>query len=634
MDSGGSVLGRVRAGLFEIDIDSGELYKGGRKVTLQEQPFRVLALLLDRPGEVVTRQDIQSRLWPADTYVGFDEGLNTAIRKLRTAFGDSAENPRFIETVPRRGYRFIAPITTVKLHVEPETVVAARIDAGASARAQKRPFPVWSLVMVLILLLLVPLVIPRTRRIARDFTFGSARAATAAPIHSLAVLPLENLSNDADQDYFADGMTDQLIADLGQIKALRVISRTSVMQYKGQHKPIPQIARELNVDAVIEGTILKSGNQVRITAQLIQAALDKHLWAQSYQGNLNDVLSLQNNVAGSIAREIQVTITPGEQALLQSGRMVSPRAYDDYLLGRYFWNKRDGGGLQKAREYFQQAIAADPSYAPAYASVAQTDVLLADELGLKEYIPAGKVAAAKALALDPNLAEAHTAFAMLMESDYSFAREEQEFQLAVSRDPNYATAHHWYASYLAQIGRFDEANREMHQALLLDPVSRIIASDQGVLFYWERNYEEAYQQLTNALALDSGFSEAYLNRGKVLLQQGKYRDGITDLETAYRINPANPAIPTNLAYGYALAGDRTKAESQLHAFLSESNQNAWAIGLIYLGLGHKAQALDWFEQAVQEYSGDMIDIRVEPQFDPLRREARFKRLLARMKMPT
>lgn len=284
-------------------------------------------------------------MWPDDTYVGFDEGLNTAIRKLRTAFGDSAENPRFIQTVPRRGYRFIAPVT----RVEPEAAAPVMTEAVVSASARRPRLQAWSWALVVASLLLATLLaIPAARRTVRDFFFGSARAAASAQIHSLAVLPLENLSNDPAQDYFADGMTDQLITDLGQIKALRVISRTSVMQYKRVRKPIAQIARELSVDAVVEGTILKSGYQVRITAQLIQAPLDKHLWAKSYQGDWRDVLSLQNNVAGAIAREIQVTLTPHEEALLESQRPVNPQAYEDYLLGRYFWNKRDGGGLQKA----------------------------------------------------------------------------------------------------------------------------------------------------------------------------------------------------------------------------------------------------------------------------------------------
>jgi tetratricopeptide (TPR) repeat protein len=304
-------------------------------------------------------------------------------------------------------------------------------------------------------------------------------------------------------------------------------------------------------------------------------------------------------------------------------------------LGRYFWNKRDGGGLQKAVEYFQHAIDADPSYAPAYASLAQTYILLADELGLKdEYLSEGKKAALQALALDSSLAEAHTALALLWEGDYDFAQEEREFKLAVTLDPNYATAHHWYGeSYLAQIGRFREAEREMQQASLLDPVSRIIATDQGVVLYWERRYDDSYQQITKALALDPGFSEAYLNRGKVLLQQGKYRDAIADLETAYRINPANPAIPASLGYGYGLTGNRAKAQLRLKSLLAESEKKSWAIGLVYLGLGEKERSLDWFERAVRERSGDMIDIRVEPEYDPLREEPRFKQLLTRLNLP-
>lgn len=632
---GASVTSRVRTGLFEINLTTCELYRSGQKVALQEQPFRVLILLLVRPGAVVTRQDLQSRLWPADTYVAFDDGLNTAIRRLRSAFGDSAENPRFIETVPRRGYRFMAPVTRMDpTPGAPQLAIESRVVTPEIPGRLRVPY--WALgTIALVLVMLGVASIPRTRHIARDFFLGSARAATPAPIRALAVLPLENLSIDPAQDYFADGMTDQLITNLGQIKELRVISRTSVMQYKGVRKPISKIARELNVDGVVEGTILKSGNQVRITAQLIQASLDTHLWAQSYQGDLHDVLSLQNNIAAAIAHEIQITLTSREQTLLNSGRPVNPEAYNDYLLGRYFWNKRDDGGLEKAAEYFRCAIKTDPNFAPAYAGLAQTYVLLADELGQREYIPSGKRAAQQALTLDPNLAEAHTALAVLLESDYDFPQEEHEFKLAVTLDPNYATAHHWYAqSYLAQIGRFSDAEREIQKALLLDPVSRIIATDQGVISYWGRRYEDAYQQITKALVLDPGFSEAYLNRGKVLLQQGKYKEAISDLETAYRLNSANPAMRANLAYGYGISGNRARAKVHLVALLSQSEKNAWAIGVVYLGLGDKSRSLDWFEKAVQQRSGDMIDLRVEPVYDPLRQESRFKQMISHMSLPS
>jgi len=461
----------------------------------------------------------------------------------------------------------------------------------------------------------------------------------APRIRSLAVLPLENLSNDPAQDYFADGMTDQLITDLGQIKSLRVISRTSVMQYRGVRKPIAQVARELSVDAVVEGTILKSGSQVRITAQLIQAPLDKHLWAQSYEGDLHDVLPLQNKVARAIAEEIQVTLTPGERVLLRAGRPVNPEAYEDYLQGRYFWNKRDGDALERASEYFQKATSIDPNYAPAYAGLAQTYALFAGNTGPKdEFVEAGKKAANQALLLDPNLAEAHTALALLLSGEYNFTDEERELKLAVTLDPNYATGHHWYGEvYLVQMGRFEEANREMQQALALDPASRIIATDWGTVLFWERRYDEAYKQLSKVIAMDADFSEAYLWRGRVLLQQGKYPAAITDLETAHRINRASQIISPTLAYAYGVSGNRTKANLQLHRILAESRQryvSPWAIGLVYLGLGDKPRSLDWFEKAVRVHSPEMTAVWVAPEADPLRREPRFKKLLSAMKLPS
>src|SRR5580704_11561484 len=544
----GRVGGRIFAGQFEIDVGTGELYKSGRRIALQEKPFRILSILLQRPGELVTREELQSQLWSVDTHVEFDEGLNTAIRKLRTAFGDSADNPRFIETVPRRGYRFIAPVSRAEMvEAVPEVPVSVSTPVPPSSRTHvgSGRSRVWAAALgALLLLALVLAVVSGVRRGAWALFSRRSDALGAPRIRSLAVLPLENLSNDPAQEYFADGMTDQLITDLGQIKSLRVISRTSVMQYKGVRKPIAQVARELSVDAVVEGTILKSGSQVRITAQLIQAPLDKHLWAQSYEGDLHDVLSLQNKVARTIAEEIQVTLTPGERVLLRAGRPVNPEAYEDYLQGRYFWNKRDGDAMERASDYFQKATSIDPNYAPAYAGLAQTYVLLAGNTGPKdEFVAAGKKAAKQALLLDPNLSEAHTALALLLGREYNFADEEKEFKLAVALDPNYATAHHWYGEgYLAPMGHFEEANSEMQLALALDPRSRIIATDWGATMVFERRYDEAYQQLCKVIAMDSGFSEAYLWRGKVLLLQGKYREGIADLETAHRINPGSQTI--------------------------------------------------------------------------------------------
>jgi TolB-like protein/DNA-binding winged helix-turn-helix (wHTH) protein/Tfp pilus assembly protein PilF len=639
----GRVSGRILAGQFEIDMAAGELYKSGRRVALQEKPFCVLSVLLRHPGELVTREDLQSQLWSVDTHVEFDEGLNTAIRKLRSAFGDSADNPRFIETVPRRGYRFIAPVSRVEMVAAvPEVPASLSAPVPGSSRTHlgSRRSPAWRAALgALLLLPLVLAMIPAARRTASGLFSRRSEAIGAPRIRSLAVLPLENLSNDPAQDYFADGMTDQLITDLGQIKSLRVISRTSVMQYKGVRKPIAEVARDLNVDAVVEGTILKSGSQVRITAQLIQVPIDKHLWAQSYEGDLHDVLSLQNKVANAIAEEIQVTLTPGERVFLTAGRPVDPEAYEDYLQGRYFWNKRDGDALERASEYFQKATSIDPNYAPAYAGLAQTYALFAGNTGPKdEFVAAGKKAANQALLLDPNLAEAHTALALLLSGEYNFTGEEREFKLAVTLDPNYATGHHWYGeAYLVQVGRFEEANREMKQALALDPASRIIATDWGTVLFWERRYDEAYKQLTKVIAMDAGFSEAYLWRGRVLLKQGKFPAAIADLETAHRLNHASQIISPTLAYAYGVSGNRVRAISQLQSLLAESRQryvSPWAIGLVYLGLGDKSRSLDWFEKAVRDHSPEMSAAWIAPEADPLRREPRFKELLSAMKLPS
>jgi TolB-like protein/DNA-binding winged helix-turn-helix (wHTH) protein/Tfp pilus assembly protein PilF len=668
----GSPNGRLRVGLFEIDLEAGEVYKSGRRVALQEQPFRVLALLLQRPGEIVTRKDLQANIWPADTYVGFDESLNTAIRKLRNALDDSADNPRFVETVPRRGYRFIAPVRRVNQapdskdelesaagpagavvsEIEPlseptQPMLAATTGApamGQALTAQPGQSAIqragWRLIPVTAFALLLALAAVPGMRHTAERLFSQNVSPTKSPpaIRSVAVLPLENLSTDPAQDYFAEGMTDQLITDLGEIKALRVISRTSVMQYKGVHRPIPEIARELNVDAIVEGTVLRSGDQVRITAQLVDAAADKELWARSYQGDLHDILALQNNVAGTIAREIRITVTPHEQELLKSEHPLNPQAYENYLLGRYFWNKRDGGGLQKALEHFRKAAEIDPTYAPAYAGLAETYVLgVGDAAHKEQYLAEGKTAAQRALALDTELAEAHTALALLLVNEYDFAGEEREFKLAVSSDPNYATGRHWYGeAFLAPLGRFAEANREMQAAMALDPASRIIATDWGVVLFLERRYDDASEQLSKVIEMDSGFSEAYLWRGRVRLQQHKYSEAIADLETARRINPSSHTIPPTLAYAYAVTGRRSQAEVYLHQILAPAREKAaspWAVGYIYLGLGNNDQALRWFQRAIDEHSPDMLTIRVEPEVDVLRSDQRLHAMIAAMRLP-
>ncbi len=408
---------RLRFGVFELDLRAGELRKHGLRVRLQEQPFQVLAMLLEHPGEVVTREELQKKLWPADTFVDFDHGLNKAISKIREALSDSAESPRFVETVARRGYRFLAevkvadaaPVRSPELATQPHPPAEARDRpalAGTLAMPKHLlPSLAWKISAFVLLLLMASLATWKLHSWNRP----------SPVIHSLAVLPLESLSSDASQDYFADGMTDELISDLGQISALRVISRTSVMAYKHARKPLPQIARELNVDAVVEGTVLRSGDQVRITAQLIEASTDKHLWSQSYEGELRDTLALQNKVARAIADQIRINLNPREQAALKNVKVVDPQAYESFLKGRYFWNKRTADGLKVALAYFNQAIDEDPKYAQAYSGLADTYALLGDwqyaVMTPKEAFPKAKAAAIKALELDSTLGEAHSSFA-------------------------------------------------------------------------------------------------------------------------------------------------------------------------------------------------------------------------------
>jgi TolB-like protein/DNA-binding winged helix-turn-helix (wHTH) protein len=416
-------------------------------------------MLVENPGKVVTREELQKKLWPADTFVDFDHGLNKAMSKIREALGDSAESPRFVETVARRGYRSLAevkpadaapvrnPEVATQLHPDPESGDRADLAGKSAKPKQVLPSLAWKISAFVLLLLTASVV-------AWKLHSGSRPSRV---IRSLAVLPLESLSNDASQDYFADGMTDELISDLGQISILRVISRTSVMAYKHARKPLPQIARELNVDAVVEGTVLRSGDRVRITAQLIEASTDKHLWPQSYEGELRDTLALQSKVAGAIADQIRINVNPQEQAALKTVRVVNPRAYESYLKGRYCWNKRTADGLKVALAYFNKAIDQDPKYAQAYSGLADTYAVLGDwqyaVMSAKEALPKAKAAAIEGLELDSTLSEAHTSLGYSLRAfDWDFDSAGKEFRRAIELNLSYATAHHWNAMKFEAIG--------------------------------------------------------------------------------------------------------------------------------------------------------------------------------------
>jgi len=622
---------------FEFDFRSSELCEHGRKVKVQGQPVQILAMLLEQPGELVTRDELKNKLWPGDTFVDFEHSLNAAVKRLRQALHDSAENPRFIETLARRGYRFIAEVAVVegpRVNIrEPATDNVLTADdreqpevAEKTAVVNRLARPLaWKLSALALLVISTIVAVWMIR----------SRSVPPPAIRSLAVLPLENLSSDPSQEYFADGMTDELITDLGQISALRVISRTSVMQYKGVRKPLPQIARELNVDAVVEGTVLRSGDQVRITAQLIQARDDRHLWSHSYEGELRDVLALQNRVASAIAQQIQINLKPKEEVALKTEKAVNPEAHEAYLRGRYFWNKRTNDGLRKAIDYFNQAIAKDPTYAQAYTGLADSYALLGDweygGLAPKEAFPKAKAAATKALELDDTLSEAHTSLAFCFDLyDWNWDSAEVEFKRAIELNPGYATAHHWYSWHLAVLGRKDEAIAEMREAAILDPLSLIISADLAEVLLIARLYEQSIQQSLSTIAMDPTFAVAHYQLGQAYVQNRMYSDAMTEFQRAIELSRANTTFTSNLAYVYALAGRRGEAlkilddqKNRDHGF-----SNSAEIALIYVGLGNHDQALTWLERAYEERFNPSILAR--PSFDPLRSDKRFQDLMARI----
>ena len=632
---------RLRFGVFELDPRAGELRKHGLRVRLQEQPFQVLAMLLEHPGEVLTREELQKKLWPADTFVDFDHGLNKAINKIREALSDSADSPRFVETVARRGYRFLAevkvadsaPVRSQDLATEPHPVAEARdrLDLAGKPAMLKHLFSsfAWKAPALVLLLLVASLA---------GWNLHSWKRPSLV-IRSLAVLPLESLSSDASQDYFADGMTDELISDLGQISALRVISRTSVMAYKRARKPLPQIARELNVDAVVEGTVLRSGDQVRITAQLIEASTDKHLWSQSYQGELRDTLALQNQVARAIADQIRINLNPQEQAALKNVKVVNPQAYESFLKGRYFWNKRTADGLKVALAYFNQAIDEDPKYAQAYSGLADTYSLLGDwqyaVMTPKEALPKAKAAATKALELDSALGEAHNSLAFCLDGfDWDFESAGKEFRRAMELNRGYATAHHWYAWHLSLLGQYDDAIAEMRKAESLDPLSLIINADLAELLVLAHSYEESIRQSRKTIEMDPNFALAHNQLAQAYLQKHMNDEAVAELQEAAQLSGESPTVMANLGRAYAASGKRSEAIKLLSALKKRSNSiysHGSEIAVIYAALGDTDQAMNWLEKGFEERFNPGVLLR--PGFDPLRSDARFQDLLRRIGLP-
>ena len=568
---------------FALDLTTGELSSNGDKTLLQDKPFQILSLLLKHSGQLVSRNELREQLWPDGTFVDFDQSLNKAVNRLREALGDSAEQPKFIETLPRRGYRFIAPVETlVEDSPNRESRGTTRNPGRVAARFTQVKIAACALGLI------VAIGCWLVWRIAW-------RGHSAGMIRSIAVLPLENLSGDAAQDYFAEGMTDELITNLGQIGSLRVISRTSIMQYKGAHKPLPQIARELDVDAVVEGTVLRSGAQVRITAQLIQARTEQHLWTNSYQGDIRDVLGLQSQVASAIASEILIKLTPQQKVALESSRGVNPEAFAYIALGHM--------------------VALPPQQA----------------------FPRAKTEALKALQVNEELAEAHESLATVrFLYDWDFPGAEKEFQRAILLNPNSIGTHAGYSDFLVAMGRPDEAIAERVRNRQIDPLS--LSAIGGIAWeqYLAGRYDLAIETSRSVLAVDpNNYYGGHLCLGLSLVQKRQFSNAIPELQKATDLANDNVWIDF-VAYAKALAGDKPGAQKILADLLALSRRtyvSPWGFAMIYAGIGDKEQSFIWLEKSYEGREHDLVFSKVWPMFDSLRSDPRYKDLMHRVGLP-
>jgi TolB-like protein/DNA-binding winged helix-turn-helix (wHTH) protein/Tfp pilus assembly protein PilF len=639
----------VRFGVFEVDLDSCELRKQGHKLRLQAQPCQVLKLLLEHPGEVITREEFRKRLWPEDTFVDFDHSLNTAMRRLREVLNDSPDNAIFIETLQRRGYRFIAPVTPVRSlepaaeAVSPQVVaetslVVAEATIAAEALEKTGGRKPWRYAGVILASLFFGAVLGLS---AAWLMLRRSPVPEAKPkslqVRSLAVLPLENIAATPGQEYLADGMTDELIASLAKVRSLHITSRTSSMQYKGTRKPLSEIARELNVDAVVEGTVQRSGGNVRITAELVQASSDRALWAETYENQVGDILALQQQVANATVRQIQIELTPQEQQALTAAQSISPEAYEDYLKGKYYWNRRSEAALTKAIGYFELATKDEPQYALAYAGLADCygiiGAAIVGTVPAKDVAPKAEAAAIRAIELGSNLSESQTSMATVrLNYDWDWAGAERGFRRAIELNPAYATAHQRYSLYLIAMDRKDESIAEMQRAVSLEPLSVSMNFSLGWRLYMARRYDEAIQALRTAIAMDPSLALAHMVLGQAYEQKSAIAQAEVELNQAVKLTHRSAPMIAALAHLYAVSGRQDRARELLKELTHPTRReyvSPFYIALVYVGLNEHAESLQWIQKAIDDRSNPCIFLRVDPDFDNLRRDARFKVLLKR-----
>jgi TolB-like protein/DNA-binding winged helix-turn-helix (wHTH) protein/Tfp pilus assembly protein PilF len=627
-------------GPFRMDATERVLLRNGKLIRLTGKAFDVLLVLVESSGHIVERDELIQKVW-SDCFV--EEGnLTVTVSMLRKVLEAGEDGDPYIETVPRRGYRFNAEVREVPIGEkqtppkEAGSLMAANekdltfTTDGGAAQAQERKLKALAGPGRKTALLVAAVLVTGTLAGLLLFRRGQR---TAVEIKSLAVLPLRNLSGDQ-QDYFAEGMTETLINHLAQIGALRVISRTSAMHYKETAKRLPEIAQELKVDAIVEGSVLRSGDRVRIAVQLIRVPTERSLWANSYERDLRDVLDLQKEMARTIAQEIQIKVTPAEQARLARAQPVKREAYLDYLKGRHYWNKRTQESLNKAIVHFQSAIEEDPTYAPAYAGLSDC-YALQGTVGIgtrspRETRPLAVAAARKALQIDGELAEAHTAIAVIHHYEWEWVEAEQGFRRALELNPGYPYAHWRYSDYLASRGRLDEA--EARRAEELDPLLVNIKWKVGYVLSFARRHDEAIQQFQDTLELDPNYAWAHWSLGISYVHKSMFAEAIASLEKAVALSKS-PSFVAWLASAHAMSGNTVQARKLLRELMDLQKQgyvSPGPVALIYMSLGDKDRAFEWLEKAYQERSNFMAYLGVSPGVDPLRSDPRFKELLRRI----
>jgi TolB-like protein/DNA-binding winged helix-turn-helix (wHTH) protein/Flp pilus assembly protein TadD len=633
---------------YALDLERYELRRAGHVLKLERIPMELLILLLESEGKLVRRDAINRRLWGERAFQNTEHSVNTAVNKLRYILRDDPRDPRFIQTVVGQGYRFIAKVSADLLPQAPVAVaLAGHQEAPAGPTEEPLPLPKsvaetaaapvsvsrrWIAFFTVIAFLAAASVSLLVHYLSR----AQESPSTPLSYKSVAVLPFVNLAQGSDQDYIVDGMTDQLITNLAGSTPLRVISRSSAMHYKGSQIPIDQIARELHVDAVLEGSFLHNGKQVRITANLIDADKDRHLWAQVYEQSGDDLLAMQETVTNDIAREVGLAL--GSRVSPSRLRPVNVKARDLYLRGQYLWNKRTLDDVNRSITYYQQAIEADPQYAEAYAALGDAYVLLSSygDDGPANSLEKAQAAAQRALQLGGGMAEAHTVLgAVKTDRDWDWAGAEVEYRRALELNPSYPTARHWYSLHLSRLGRMPEAEAEIQRAHALDPFSMIIKTDAAETSYFARKPDEALERVKEVLASDPYFAEAHRVMGKISEQQGQYDKALSEFKIALALFGGGPNIKALQAHALALAGASEQATEMAHE-LEAASTHMYVSGVdiagVYCGLGRPDPAMRWFERAYLNRDRAMDMVGIDPLFDGCRNDPRFQDLIKKLRL--